>query len=215
MHFRYKNIFMLLWTALASPRGASNRRIVSAAHSGHNDLWWTKPTSQQKRRCVYELAMKVTTASLRGCAFSKPGEPGWRGGCIGSPQCLRTPTDGLAAVFEAVDWSKPGYGELLAELRGRLILCAAGLLVPIRPHCYGISASAAGTASMRRTPCAGSTSCCGDPIDKERPLKGEGSILEFRDVQNAGGCTPLGAAAKAGLSVRLYPAKGVLMRTRR
>ena len=35
-----------------------------------------------------------------------------------------------------------------------------------------------------------------EPIDK-RPQRGMGSDLEHRDMNNGGGCTPLGAAAKA------------------
>ena len=102
---------------------------------------WTAGPTSRGVTAARTLSVQMTKVGFSGCAYNKPCD-GWRGGCIGSPQCRqhRTPTDPLAAHLETIDFSKPGYGELLRKRRGRLVLCAAGsLLVPVRcSHCHGI-----------------------------------------------------------------------------
>ena len=145
IHCRYKGVCYVTvdgGSGAASRRGEWSRLTVSAPPSRPSirTTWTAGPTSRGVTAAP-TLSVQMTKVVFSGCAYNKPCD-GWRGGCIDSPQCRqhRTPTDPRAAHLETIDFSKPGYGELLRELRGCLVLCAAGsLLVPVRcSHCHGI-----------------------------------------------------------------------------
>ena len=117
--------------------------------------------------------------------------------CLGC-RLHRTPTDPVAMFLERIDFSLPKYRGLFGEgyMRGLLLLMAAGsLLVPVRcDTCHGIH-------KLRRHP---------NPIDEGstctwirhlldlNPRANTMPLVDYREVQLAGGCTPLSAAAKAG-----------------
>lgn len=117
--------------------------------------------------------------------------------CLGCQQ-HRTPTDPVAMFLEHVDFSLPKYRGLFGEgyTRGLLLLMAAGsLLVPVRcATCHGIH-------KLRRNPNPmdeGSTCTWIRHLLNLNPRANTMPLIDFREIQLAGGCTPLSAAAKAG-----------------
>lgn len=143
IHCRYKGVCYVTVDGGSSRLTAWRVEPPHCVCSSEPPEWttWTAGPTSRGVTAAPTLSVQMTKVGFSGCAYNKPCD-GWRGGCIDSPQCRqhRTPTDPLAAHLETIDFSKPGYGELLRELRGCLVLCAAGsLLVPVRcSHCHGI-----------------------------------------------------------------------------
>ena len=119
------------------------------------------------------------------------------------PDCLqckqhRTSTDPAAMHLETLDLSLPKFRGVLGEgyVRGLLLLMAAGSqLVPVRcTTCHGVH-------RLRRHPNSmdeGAACTWIRHLLNLNPRTNSMPLLEFREVQLAGGCTPLSAAAKAG-----------------
>eukprot|EP00908_Phaeocystis_cordata_P025278 Transcript_7729.p1 GENE.Transcript_7729~~Transcript_7729.p1 ORF type:complete len:555 (-),score=69.77 Transcript_7729:96-1760(-) len=208
VHYRYKGISYVTvdGVGITAWRTEPGHCVCGTSRDAPDVLGGAFGPRSKRDHALRAVGVGVARASFAGCEHNKPsGEAsdGWRGGCIGAPQCHqhRTPTDALASYFETLDFEKPGFGELLSSLRGHLILCAAGsLLVPVRcPHCRGVKRLKRGRDALNESDAVRWIHFLLrlQPVDK-RPRSGEGSVVDFRDIHNAGGCTPLGAAAKAG-----------------
>jgi ankyrin repeat protein len=120
--------------------------------------------------------------------------------CLDCLHCKkhRTSTDPAAMHLETLDLSLPKFRGVLGEgyMRGLLLLMAAGSqLVPVRcTTCHGVQ-------RLRRSPNymdEGAACTWIRHLLNLNPRTNSMPLLEFREVQLAGGCTPLSAAAKAG-----------------